>query len=125
VRITSEDLDVTLSTMRLSGKIAKLKPIKTIRHIQPQTELIVQQLREEVNELKKELELNDMFLHQEALMNVSKLRSEQINRDIMNFLEGSISELTLFNVTQARLLVKVAKQLFDKFVFCNFLQIIF
>lgn len=125
MRITSEDLDVTLSTMRLSGKIAKLKPIKTIRHIQPQTELIVQQLREEVNELKKELELNDMFLHQEALMNVSKLRSEQINRDIMNFLEGSISELTLFNVTQARLLVKVAKQLFDKFVFCNFLQIIF
>lgn len=117
VRVTSEDLDVTLSTMRLSGKISKLKPIKTIRHIQPQTELIIQQLREEVNELKKELELNDMFLHQEALMNVSKLRIEQINRDIMNFLEGSISELTLFNVTQARLLVKVAKQLFDKFVF--------
>ncbi|EFN72465.1 Kinesin-like protein KIF9 [Camponotus floridanus] len=113
VRIASEDLDVTLSTMRLSGKIAKLKPIKTIRHIQSRTELIVQQLREEVNELKKELELNNMFLHQEALSNISKLRSEQINRDIMNFLEGSISELTLFNVTQARLLIKVAKQLFD------------
>ncbi|XP_025268318.1 kinesin-like protein KIF9 [Camponotus floridanus] len=116
VRIASEDLDVTLSTMRLSGKIAKLKPIKTIRHIQSRTELIVQQLREEVNELKKELELNNMFLHQEALSNISKLRSEQINRDIMNFLEGSISELTLFNVTQARLLIKVAKQLFDKLI---------
>lgn len=103
--------------MRLSAKIAKLKPIKSIRHIQPQTELIVQRLREEVNALKKELELNDMFLHQESLMNISKLRAEQINRDIMNFLKGSISELTLFNVTQARLLMKVAKELFDKFVF--------
>ncbi|KMR00511.1 kinesin-like protein kif9 protein [Lasius niger] len=102
--------------MRLSAKIAKLKPIKTIRHIQPQTELIVQRLREEVNALKKELELNDMFLHQESLMNISRLRAEQISRDIMNFLKGSISELTLFNVTQARLLMKVAKQLFDKFV---------
>lgn len=116
IRVTREDLDVTLSTMRLSAKIAKLKPIKSIRHIQPQTELIVQRLREEVNALKKELELNDMFLHQESLMNISKLRAEQINRDIMNFLKGSISELTLFNVTQARLLMKVAKELFDKLI---------
>ncbi|XP_050449675.1 kinesin-like protein KIF14 [Cataglyphis hispanica] len=114
IRITREDLNVTLSTMRLSAEIAKLKPIKSVRHIQPQTELIVQQLRKEVKALKKELELNDMFLHQESFMNISKLRAEQINRDIMNFLKGSISELTLFNVTQARLLVKVAKELYDK-----------
>ncbi|XP_039314696.1 kinesin-like protein KIF9 [Solenopsis invicta] len=125
VRITREDLDVTLSTMRLTAKIAKLKPIKTIRHIQPRTELIVQQLREQVNTLKKELELNDMFLHQEALPNISKSRLEQISRDIMNFLQGFISELTLFNVTQARILVKVAKQLHDKFVLLLFLAIRF
>lgn len=116
MRITKEDLDVTLSTMRLTAKIAKLKPIRTIRHIQPRTELIVQQLREQVNTLKKELELNDMFLHQEALPNISKYRLEQISRDITNFLQGFISELTLFNVTQARVLVNVAKQLYDKFV---------
>ncbi|KYN39649.1 Kinesin-like protein KIF9 [Trachymyrmex septentrionalis] len=114
VRITREDLAITLSTMRLTAKIAKLKPIKTIRHIQPRTELIVQQLREQVNTLKKELELNDMFLHQEALPNISKSRLEQISRDVINFLQGSISELTLFNVTQARVLVNVVKQLYDK-----------
>ncbi|XP_012542101.1 kinesin-like protein KLP1 [Monomorium pharaonis] len=116
VRITREDLDVTLSTMRLTAKIAKLKPIKTIRHVQSQTELIVQQLREQVNILKRELELNDMFLQQEALPNISKSRMEQINRDIMKFLQGFISELTLFNVTQARVLANVAKQLYDKLV---------
>ncbi|XP_011697545.1 PREDICTED: kinesin-like protein KIF9 isoform X2 [Wasmannia auropunctata] len=114
VRITREDLDVTLSTMRLTAEIAKLKPIKTIRHIQPQKEFVVQQLREQVNTLKKELELNDMFLHQEALPNISKFRLEQITRDIINFLRGFISELTLFNVTQARILVNVVKQLYDK-----------
>ncbi|XP_011871780.1 PREDICTED: kinesin-like protein KLP1 [Vollenhovia emeryi] len=114
VRIAREDLDVTLSTMRLTAKIAKLKPIRTIRHIQPRTELIVQQLREQVNALKKELELNDMFLHQEALANISKSRLEQISRDVMNFLQGFISESTLFNVTQARILVNVVKQLYDK-----------
>ncbi|EGI67549.1 Kinesin-like protein KIF9 [Acromyrmex echinatior] len=116
VRITREDLEITLSTMRMTAKIAKLKPIKTIRHIQPQTELIVQQLREQVNTLKKELELNDMFLHQEALANISKSRLEQICRDVINFLQGFISELTLFNVTHARVLVNVVKQLYDKFV---------
>ncbi|KAG5332770.1 CUT7 protein, partial [Acromyrmex heyeri] len=114
VRITREDLEITLSTMRLTAKIAKLKLIKTIRHIQPQTELIVQQLREQVNTLKKELELNDMFLHQEALANISKSRLEQICRDVINFLQGFISELTLFNVTHARVLVNVVKQLYDK-----------
>ncbi|KAG5345495.1 KIF9 protein, partial [Acromyrmex charruanus] len=114
VRITREDLEITLSTMRLTAKITKLKPIKTIRHIQPQTELIVQQLREQVNTLKKELELNDMFLHQEALANISKSRLEQICRDVINFLQGFISELTLFNVTHARVLVNVVKQLYDK-----------
>ncbi|TGZ37235.1 Kinesin-like protein [Temnothorax longispinosus] len=119
VHITREDLDVTLSTMRLTAKIAKLKPIRTMRHIQPRTELIVQQLREQVNTLKKELELNDMFLHQEALPNISKSRLEQISRDVMNFLQGFISELTLFNVTQARVLVNVVKQLY-KFVFLTF-----
>ncbi|XP_018316499.1 kinesin-like protein KIF9 isoform X1 [Mycetomoellerius zeteki] len=114
VRITREDLRVTLSTMRLTAKIAKLKPIKTIRHIQPRIELIVQRLQEQVNTLKKELELNDMFLHQEALSNISKSRLEQISRDVINFLQGSIPELILFNVTQARVLVNVVKQLYDK-----------
>ncbi|XP_032675360.1 kinesin-like protein KIF9 [Odontomachus brunneus] len=116
VRITKEDLVVTLSTMRLTMEIAKLRPIKTIRHIQPQAELILQQLREEVNALRKELQLNDMFLQQEALMNISKTRIEQIGRDIMNFLKGSISELTLFNVSQAQILVKIIKQLYNKLV---------
>ncbi|KAG5328541.1 KIF9 protein, partial [Acromyrmex charruanus] len=114
VRITREDLEITLSTMGLTAKIEKLKPIKMIRHIQPQTELIVQQLQEQVNTLKKELELNDMFLHQEALANISKSRLEQICRDVINFLQGFISELTLFNVTHARVLVNVVKQLYDK-----------
>lgn len=120
MRITREDLDVTLSTMRLTAEIAKLKPIKTIRHIQPRVELIMQQLQKEVNTLKKELELNDMFLHQEALSNISKSRLEQMSQDIINFLQGFISELTLFNVTQARILVKVVKQLYDKFVLLIF-----
>lgn len=125
VRITREDLDVTLSTMRLTAKIAKLKLIKTIRHVRPQAELIVQQLQKEVNDLRKELELNEMFLHQEALMNISKSRAEQIGQDAMKFLQGSISEFTLFNVTQARVLVKIVKQLYDKFVLFIFWNQIF
>ncbi|EFN78196.1 Kinesin-like protein KIF9 [Harpegnathos saltator] len=116
VRVTREDLIVTLSTMRLAMEVARLKPIKTVRHVQPQTELILQRLQEEVNELRKELLLNDMFLRQEALMNISKTRIEQIGRDITNFLKGSISELTLFNVTQAQILVKIVKQLYNKLV---------
>lgn len=76
-----------------------------------------------MNTLKKELELNDMFLHQEALPNISKSRLEQMSQDIMNFLQGFISELTLFNVTQARVLVKVVKQLYDKFVLLIFRRV--
>lgn len=120
VRVTKDDLIVTLSTMRLTMEIGRLKPIKMVRHVQPQAELILQRLREEVNALKKELLLNDMFLRQEALMNISKTRVEQIGRDITNFLKSSISELTLFNVTQAQILVKIVKQLYKKFVFAVF-----
>lgn len=64
-----------------------------------------------------------MFLHQEALPNISKSRLEQMSQDIMNFLQGFISELTLFNVTQARVLVKVIKQLYDKFVLLIFRRV--
>ncbi|XP_014487542.1 PREDICTED: uncharacterized protein LOC106751216 [Dinoponera quadriceps] len=116
VRVTKEDLAVTLSTMRLTMKIARLRPIRTTRHVRPQAELTLQRLREEVNALRKELRLNDMFLRQEALANISRTRAEQIGRDAMNFLKGSISELTLFNVTQARILMKIVKQLYNKLV---------
>ncbi|XP_031366960.1 kinesin-II 85 kDa subunit-like [Apis dorsata] len=72
IRITEEDLDITLSTLRLTAKI------------------------NEVNALKKELMLNNLILNQEALMNISKSRMEQINRSIFNFLNDKISDFTLF-----------------------------
>ncbi|XP_016771976.2 kinesin-like protein KIF9 [Apis mellifera] len=87
IRITEEDLDITLSTLRLTN---------------------------EVNVLKKELMLNNLILNQEALMNISKARMEQINRSILSFLNDKISDFTLFSMSQAQVLLKCIKDLYNR-----------
>ncbi|XP_033309607.1 kinesin-like protein KIF9 [Bombus bifarius] len=114
IRITREDLDITLSTLKFTAKIARLKPVRIKEDIKHQSDLIVHRLREDVNALKKELMLNDMLLHQEAFMNISKARMEQINRSILLFLNGKISDFTLFSVSQAQVLLKNIKDLYNR-----------
>lgn len=55
-----------------------------------------------------------MFLRQEALMNISKARMEQINRDVLRFLNDKISDFTLFSVSQAQVLLKIIKDLYNR-----------
>ncbi|XP_076759089.1 kinesin-like protein KIF9 [Xylocopa sonorina] len=114
VRLTKEDLDVTLSTLRFTAKIARLKPVKMKRDIKFTSDTLVQRLQSEVNGLKKELLLNDMFLRQESLTNISRSRVEQINRSIVSFLNGKISDLTLFSASQAQVLLKCIKDLYNR-----------
>ncbi|OAD53263.1 Kinesin-like protein KIF9, partial [Eufriesea mexicana] len=114
IRITKEDLDITLSTLRFTLKIAKLKPLRIKEDVKYRADLLVHRLQNEVSALKKELMLNDMFLHQEALVNISKSRAEQINRSILNFLNDKISDFTLFNVSQAQVLLKNIKDLYNR-----------
>ncbi|XP_043518477.1 kinesin-like protein KIF9 [Frieseomelitta varia] len=114
IRITREDLDITLSTLRFTAKIARLKPVRIKKDVRYRSDLILHRLQEEVNALKKELTLNDMFLRQEALMNISKARMEQINRNILQFLNDKISDFTLFSVSQAQVLLKIIKDLYNR-----------
>ncbi|KAK1125181.1 hypothetical protein K0M31_006521 [Melipona bicolor] len=114
IRITREDLDITLSTLRFTAKIARLKPVRIKKDVRYRSDLILHRLQEEVNVLKKELTLNDMFLRQEALMNISKARMEQINRNILQFLNNKISDFTLFSVSQAQVLLKNIKDLYNR-----------
>lgn len=55
-----------------------------------------------------------MFLRQEALMNISKSRMEQINRSILQFLNDKISDFTLFSASQAQVLLKNIKDLYNR-----------
>ncbi|XP_071867025.1 kinesin-like protein KIF9 [Bombus fervidus] len=112
--IIREDLDITLSTLKFTARIARLKPVRIKEDIKHRSDLIVHRLREDVNALKKELTLNDMLLHQEAFMNISKARMEQINRSILLFLNGKISDFTLFSVSQAQVLLKNIKDLYNR-----------
>lgn len=114
IRITEEDLDITLSTLRLTTNIAKLKPIRIKKDIKYETDLIICKLQNEVNALKKELMLNNLILNQEAIMNISKSRMEQINRNIFNFLNDKISDFTLFSMSQAQVLLKCIKDLYNR-----------
>ncbi|XP_026674114.1 uncharacterized protein LOC108630560 isoform X2 [Ceratina calcarata] len=114
VQITREDLDITLSTLKFTAKVARLKPVKVKENIQHRGDLLVHKLQNEVNDLKKELMLNDLFLQQEALVNISKSRLEQINRTILSYLDGKISDFTLISVSQAQALLKTIKDLYDR-----------
>ncbi|XP_076301421.1 uncharacterized protein LOC143219290 [Lasioglossum baleicum] len=114
VRVTKEDLDVTLSTLRFTGNVARLKPIKIKRSIEYQKDHIVHRLRNEVDAVKKELTMNRLFLDQETSINMSKLRSEQINRSVVNYLNGSINDFTLVNATQAQQLLKSIKDFYNR-----------
>lgn len=114
IRITEEDLDITLSTLRLTTNIGKLKPIRIKKDIKYETDLIICKLQNEVNALKKELMLNNLILNQEAIMNISKSRMEQINRSIFNFLNDKISDFTLFSMSQAQVLLKCIKDLYNR-----------
>ncbi|XP_017791796.1 PREDICTED: osmotic avoidance abnormal protein 3-like [Habropoda laboriosa] len=114
IQITKEDLGITLSTLRLTAKIGKLKPIRMKEDVKYRSDLMVHRLQDEVNALKKELMINNLFLHQEAFMNISKSRMEQINRNILNFLNDKISDFTLFSASQAQVLLKNIKNLYNR-----------
>ncbi|XP_076651239.1 uncharacterized protein LOC143358174 [Halictus rubicundus] len=114
VRVTKEDLDVTLSTLRFTGNIARLKPIKVKKSMEYQKDHLVHRLRNEVTALKKELTLNELFLDQEASINISRLRLEQINRSVVNYLNDNINDFTLINAAQAQQLLKSIKDLYNR-----------
>ncbi|XP_078033267.1 kinesin-like protein KIF9 [Augochlora pura] len=114
IRVTREDLDVTLSTLRFTGNIARLKPIKVKKGVGYGQDPIVQRLRNEIDALKKELTINEMFLDQEASINISRSRLEQINRSILNYLNGNVNKFTLLNMTQAQQLLKSVKDLYNR-----------
>ncbi|XP_015437929.1 PREDICTED: kinesin-like protein KIF6 [Dufourea novaeangliae] len=115
IQITKEDLDITLSTLRFTGNIAKLKPMKVNEDVKYRQDSLVQRLQSEVDALKRELMINKLFLNQEASINISKARLEQINRSVVSFLSGTMSDFTLYNVSQARQLLKSIKDLYNRF----------
>ncbi|XP_043265653.1 kinesin-like protein KIF9 [Colletes gigas] len=90
-------------------------PVKIKEDVKYRPDHIERILQDEVDSLKKELMINDLFLRQEASMNISKSRMEQINRSIVNFLNGTISDFTLFSVSQATVLLKSIKDLYNRF----------
>ncbi|XP_046143083.1 uncharacterized protein LOC114877482 isoform X2 [Osmia bicornis bicornis] len=114
VRIKEEDLNITLSTLKLTAKIAKFKSVRVRENVKHQPDLLLHRLQDQVNALKKELMINDLFLQQEHLMNISESRMEQINRSVVNFLNGNISDFTLFSVSQAEILLKSIKDLYNR-----------
>ncbi|KAL2718198.1 kinesin-like protein KIN-14G [Vespula squamosa] len=114
VCITKEDLDSTLSTLRFASTVSKLRPVKIAYNVRPHTETIILELKKEIKMLKRELELNEIFFNQETKMNISKLRYEQMHRDVLNFLNGTLSDLTLYSVSQMEILLKIIKNLYQK-----------
>ncbi|XP_046838871.1 uncharacterized protein LOC124433187 [Vespa crabro] len=114
VCITKEDLDSTLSTLRFASTVSKLRPVKITYNVRPQAETIILELKKEIKILKRELELNEIFFNQETIMNISKLRYEQIHRDVLNFLNGTLSDLTLYSVSQMEILLKIIKNLYHE-----------
>lgn len=114
IRITREDLDITLSTLRFTANIAKLKPVKMKKDVKHRPDLLVLRLQEEIDSLKKELMINDLFLRQETLTNISQSRAKQIERSVLNFLGGTISDFTLFSVSQAEVLLRSIMDLYNR-----------
>ncbi|KAG7190142.1 hypothetical protein KM043_006273 [Ampulex compressa] len=104
VRITKEDLRFTLSTLRFTSKIVQLRPKIVAYNIERSPESTIRELQNEVEELKKELDVNDILLNQEASTNISKARVERMKQSILDFLNGSISDLQLnsWNATNNR-----------------------
>lgn len=83
-------------------------------NVRPHTETIISELKKEIEMLKRELELNEIFLNQETTINISKLRYEQMYRDVMHFLNGTLSDLTLYSVSQMEILLTIIKNLYHK-----------
>ncbi|XP_015191841.1 PREDICTED: kinesin-like protein KIF9 [Polistes dominula] len=114
VCITKEDLDSTLTTLRFASTVSKLRPVKMKYNVRPHTETIISELKKEIEMLKRELELNEMFSNQESTINISKLRYEQMHRDVMHFLNGTLSDMTLYSVSQMEILLTIIKNLYQK-----------
>lgn len=84
---------------------------KDVKH---RPDLLVLRLQEEIDSLKKELMINDLFLRQETLTNISQSRAKQIERSVLNFLGGTISDFTLFSVSQAEVLLRSIMDLYNR-----------
>ncbi|XP_046436004.1 kinesin-like protein KIF6 [Neodiprion fabricii] len=114
IRVTDEDLILTLSTLRFASNVKKLKPKKIRYDVMPESDIEVGKLRENLARLKKELAVNNMLLHQEPLGNVSTARAKQIEQDAIDFLNGGLDDLMLLSLSQSQILLKTFKELFAK-----------
>ncbi|XP_048507241.1 kinesin-like protein KIF9 [Athalia rosae] len=116
VRFTNEDLVLTLSTLRFSSIVKKLKPEKMKYNFGSELTQDTDKLRAEVSGLREELELNEMLLNQEASTNLSPERVKRIEEDAIDFINGNLDDLTLLSVSQAQILLKKFKEIFAKLV---------
>ncbi|XP_046492963.1 kinesin-like protein KIF9 [Neodiprion pinetum] len=114
IRVTDEDLILTLSTLRFASNVKKLKPKKIRYDVMPESDIEVGKLRENIARLRKELAVNNMLLHQEPLGNVSTARAKQIEQDAIDFLNGGLDDLMLLSLSQSQILLKTFKELFAK-----------
>ncbi|XP_043273332.1 kinesin-like protein KIF9 [Venturia canescens] len=114
IKVKMDDLDVSLSTLRFVGNIAKVSISQVAFDARPQSTMFIEKLQDDIKRLKRELYINEMFFHQEASMNVSTQRAQQIQNDFLGFLNGSISDLELISLSQAQVLTKMMKDYYSK-----------
>lgn len=115
IKVTIDDLDVSLSILRSVGKMAKISIPKVVAYdVRPHSTMFVEKLQEEIERLKRELYINEMFFHQESSMNVSAQRAHQIRNDFLDFLNGSISDIELISLAQSQVLTKIMKDFYTK-----------
>ena len=78
--------------------------------------MLIEQLQEEVERLKRELDINEMFFRQGTTINISEHRAEQMEQDFLDFLNGNISDVKLISLCQPQVLTMMMKDLYAKLV---------
>ncbi|XP_063918603.1 kinesin-like protein KIF9 [Zophobas morio] len=116
IRVSREDLLVTISMLRFGELIGGLKATKyelrvdkAVKHEQ------VIDLQKQLTKLKLENKYNAILMHQDLAKSLSGERFAHIERTVNEYLQNKITQLTLLNVCDINIALEILKMICKKF----------
>ncbi|XP_064211060.1 kinesin-like protein KIF9 isoform X2 [Tribolium castaneum] len=115
IRVSREDLLVTISMLRFGEIIGGLKSMKCEVSINKEvTQERVESLERELARLKLENTYNTILMHQDLAKSLNEERFAHIERTVNEFLQNKISHLTLMNVCDVNIALEILRMIYKK-----------
>ncbi|XP_075210112.1 kinesin-like protein KIF9 [Lycorma delicatula] len=117
IRPTFDDLEVSHSALKL-GLNMKQIPVASLTHLEPSTELMFRNIKDELNQLKEQILVEKLLSGSSEVQNCnfSQAQLAHLERLAAAYLQGWSSEVNVLGNNEHVITLKVFKEMFSKAV---------